>query len=155
MTSYMKRAAKSVLTKLSKQKSNKSRRANAKARSFAICRRNKNSNKLPREVGAIPRRTNVDKDPTHGGNFGNNRDSTSGKVIIIQRNLSSLLWACMHQKIYRFFLIHSDCHTHTHTHTHTGDWRLVLASIGQTVILQLCPLCPCHLSHHHLLHRKT
>ena len=84
--------AKSARTKLSKQKSNKSLRANAKLspRFFAKVRHNKNNNKLPREVGAVPgvgavpRRTNVDKDSAHGGNFGNNRDSTSGKVVLVQ-----------------------------------------------------------------------
>merc|ERR1719201_79156 len=73
-TNNMERPAKSVLTKWSNQKSNEScRRANATARFFAQFRRNKYRKKLPREVGAIPRCTNVDKHPTHGGKFGSNR----------------------------------------------------------------------------------
>ena len=81
-TSKMERAAKSVLAKLSRQKPNKSRRANA--RFFANVRRNKKS-KLSREVGAVPRRTNIGKDPAHGGNFGDNRDSTNGEVVLVQK----------------------------------------------------------------------
>ena len=78
------RPAWSVLTKLSKQTSIESRIANAKSRFFAKFRRDKNDSKLPREVGAVPRLTNVDKDPTNGGNFGNSRDSTTGKVVLVQ-----------------------------------------------------------------------
>ena len=101
------------------QKSNKRRllekSVKVNARFFAKFRRNKNSNKLPRDVGvstsgmllssqdelkfghkkithkkllqdvgAIPRRTNVDKDPVHGGKFDNSRDPTSGKVVLVQ-----------------------------------------------------------------------
>ena len=122
----MERPAKSAFAKSSMQKSNKRRRleksVKVNARFFAKFRRNKNSNKLPRdvgvstsgmllssqdelkfevgghkkithkkllrEVGAIPRRTNVDKDPVHGGNFDNNRDSTSGKVVLVQEKFN-------------------------------------------------------------------
>ena len=61
----MKRPAKSALAKLSKQKSNKMCRS-ANFRFFAKFRRNKYNNKLPRDVGALPRRINADKDSTSG-----------------------------------------------------------------------------------------
>ena len=118
----MARPTKSSFAKSSMQKSNKRRpsekSAKVNARFFAKFRHNKNSNKLPRDVGvstsamllssqdelkfevgghnkithktllrdvgAIPRRTNVDKDPVHGGKFDNNRDPTSGKVFLVQ-----------------------------------------------------------------------
>ena len=76
----MQREAKSVPTKWSKQKSNISRRVNA--RFFAKNEHNKYSNELAREVEAVPRYINVDKDSTHGGKFDTNRDATSGIVLV-------------------------------------------------------------------------
>ena len=61
----MKRLAKSALARLSKQKSNKMCRS-PNSRFFAKFRRNKYNNKLPRDVGAVPRRANADKDSTSG-----------------------------------------------------------------------------------------
>ena len=90
-TNNMERPAKSVLTKWSKQNSNERCRRRAHARFFANyhwmckfkCQRNKYQNKLPLDVGAIPRHT-ADKDPIHGGKFGTNSDLTSGKVVLVQ-----------------------------------------------------------------------
>ena len=87
----MERPAKSVFTKWSKQNSNERCRRRAHARFFANyhwmckfkCQRNKYQNKLPLDVGAIPRHT-ADKDPIHGGKFGTNSDLTSGKVVLVQ-----------------------------------------------------------------------
>ena len=59
------RLAKSALAKLSKQKSNKMCRS-PNSRFFAKFRRNKYNNKLPPDVGAVPRRANADKDSTSG-----------------------------------------------------------------------------------------
>ena len=91
----MERPAKSVLTKWSNESC---RRANATARFFAQFRRNKYRKKLPREVGAISRRTNIDKDPAHGGKFGNSRDSTSGKVVLVQEKFQFIVCMSMHKK---------------------------------------------------------
>ena len=96
-TNNMERPAKSVPTKWSKQKLTLTcRRANATARFFAQFRRNKKTRKkLPREVGVISRRTNVDNG---GGIFGNSRDSTSGKVVLVQEKFQFIVCMSMHKK---------------------------------------------------------
>lgn len=71
----------SVVTKWSKQKSNKSRKANA--RFFATKGEyNKCNTELSREVETVPRCTNIYKDSTKGGKFDTKRASTSGIVLV-------------------------------------------------------------------------